>query len=119
MVLFVIAGALFASAIKASRAAALKIIFDTGQPGQVVRSGPYRYIRHPFYTVYILFWLGCAVATQDPVNVGYGLLLVPTLVVAALGEEKNFGRSERAADYAAYRQTAGLFWPRFWQIGGR
>ena len=75
--------------------------------------GPYRYIRHPFYASYILFWLGCAIATLHPVNVGYFLVLVPVYVISALKEEKGFEQSPSAADYKQYRQTAGLFWPKF------
>lgn len=111
--LFAVGGALFAWSVKASKGAALKFMFDRDSPRSILQSGPYRYIRHPFYTSYILEWLACAVATQHPVNVAYLFFLVLTLTMAALKEEKGFRKSPRAADYALYRQKAGMFWPKF------
>ena len=75
--------------------------------------GPYARIRHPFYASYVLFWLGCALATLHPVNIGYWLVLVPTLVLGALQEEQGFARSPLAEEYNRYRKVAGLMWPKF------
>ena len=111
--IFVASAALFAWSVHASRAAHLKLIFEPDQPKGVLRSGPYHYIRHPFYASYMLFWPGCAIATLHPVNVGYFLVLVPVYVFSALKEEKGFKQSPSAADYEQYRRTAGLFWPKF------
>ena len=110
--LFIVATMLFGWTLRASRSARLKLIFDPDSPQYILRAGPYRYVRHPFYASYILFWLGCAVATIHPVNIAYVLALVPLLILAAREEEKGFDRSPHAADYAAYRRSAGLFWPR-------
>ena len=111
--LFVVAGGLFAATMQASRAARLKLIFEPDNPQFILRSGPYRFIRHPFYASYVVYWLGCAVATLHPINIGYVLLVVPLLVMSAREEEKGFERSPHAADYQAYRRQAGLFWPKF------
>ena len=105
--------ALFVWAVQASRTARLKLIFEADEPQAVLRSGPFYYIRHPFYASYILFWLGCAVATLHPINVAYFLILVPVYVISALKEEAGFKRSPCASQYEQYRQTAGLFWPKF------
>lgn len=112
--LFIVAAALFIASIQASRSAQLKLIFDPRKPSFILRTGPYRYIRHPFYSSYILYWLGCAVATLHPINIAYIVLLVPILVVASRDEEKGFERTALAADYADYRRSAGLLWPRLW-----
>ena len=58
------------------------------------------------------FWLGCAIATLHPVNIGYFLILVPVYVMSALKEEEGFKQSSCAAEYEQYRQSAGLFWPK-------
>jgi len=112
LALMVPAAALFAWSLQASRAARLKLIFDADRPETILRAGPYNHIRHPFYAAYILFWGGCAVATQQPFNIAFAVLLVPLLVAAARAEERGFERSAQAAEYAAYRRSAGLFWPR-------
>lgn len=104
--------ALFWWAISASREARLKFVFDAGNPETLVTDGPYRYVRHPFYTSYLIFWTGWGIATWSiwalvPLA---GMLAMYTR--AALDEEKKFSRTQFAETYAAYRRRAGLFWPR-------
>ena len=112
LALFAITAGLFAWAIKATRAAALHVAFDSSPPSSFTTAGPYRYVRHPFYGAYIVFWLGCAVATQYALSVAFFLVISAIYTVAAFREERAFERTTHAADYAAYRQRAGLFWPR-------
>lgn len=103
---------LFVRTMRASREARLKLAFDPGHPHSVVRGGPYRFVRHPFYTSYLLFWLGWAIATWSPWSVLSLALMCAIYVLAARGEERKFANSPMAADYAAYRRTTGMFWPR-------
>ena len=51
---------LFGWAVLATRQNRPALAFAGERPNHVFRSGPYAYIRHPFYTSYLLFWLGCA-----------------------------------------------------------
>ena len=114
LVLFAVSAALFLWAVQASRAThRLKLIFEQDNPRFVLRSGPYAYIRHPFYASYNLFWLSCGLATLHTINLAYFLVLFPVYVVSALQEERGFKQSSRAAEYEQYRKTAGLFWPKF------
>lgn len=110
--LFVLAAVLFGAALWASRAARLKLIFEPDAPEAVLTEGPYRWIRHPFYASYILFWSGCAVATLQPFNIIYALVLAPLLAFAAKSEEAGFERSPHAEAYRDYQRRAGLFWPK-------
>lgn len=103
---------LFAWALQASRRGRLKLIFEQDRGGEVLRDGPYRFVRHPFYAAYIMFYGGCAVATLHPLNIAFAAGLAIVLTRAALAEEAGFDASPNAADYAAYRRTAGLFWPK-------
>ena len=112
LALFVASAALCLWAIAASRSAALKLAFDPHSPRSILEAGPYRYIRHPFYSAYIVFWTACAVATLHPVNVVLLPILAGAFVAAALGEERAFDRSPEAAAYAAYRHRAGMLWPK-------
>jgi protein-S-isoprenylcysteine O-methyltransferase Ste14 len=114
LALIVASGLLFAWAMRASRSARLRLIYDADAPQAMLRAGPFRSIRHPFYASYILFWSGCAIATLHPVNLAYAVLLVPVLVAAARAEERSFEASPLAAEYAAYRRAAGMFWPKLW-----
>jgi len=104
---------LFWRTIAASRAARLRLAFDPALPGSVLRDGPYRLVRHPFYTSYMLFWFGWSIAAWTLWALPPLVLMLAIYVIAARGEEGRFSRSPFAADYAAYRRQAGMFWPRW------
>jgi protein-S-isoprenylcysteine O-methyltransferase Ste14 len=110
--LFALSAALFGWTIWASRNARLKVIYHVDRPSRVLREGPYRYIRHPFYASYIPYWLGCAVATLHWVNMLFFVLVVPALIQAARREEEGFAKSSAAGEYADYKRQSGMFWPR-------
>jgi protein-S-isoprenylcysteine O-methyltransferase Ste14 len=99
-------------AIRATRKTPPTLAYDTDRPSFLLRHGPYRYVRHPFYLSYLLFWTGTAIATP-------GILpwLAPVVMLclyshAAGREERKFAGSELALAYAAYRKKAGMFLPR-------
>jgi len=104
---------LFWQAIAASRAARLRLAFDPTLPASVVRHGPYRVVRHPFYTSYMLFWVGWSVAAWSLWALPPLLVMLAVYIYAARGEEGRFARSPFANEYAAYRQQVGMFWPRW------
>lgn len=104
--------ALFVAAVKASRQARLRFAFTPEKPEGLVESGPYRYVRHPFYVSYIIFWSGWALATWSVLSLISVCILVALYVIAARREEDSFAHTPLAADYAAYRNKAGFFWPR-------
>jgi protein-S-isoprenylcysteine O-methyltransferase Ste14 len=103
---------LFWAAIRASRAARLKMAFDVQNPHALVTEGPYRYLRHPFYTSYLIFWIGLAIATWSLLALPSLCVIAAIYVAAALGEERKFARTGMSDEYAAYRQRTGFFWPR-------
>lgn len=104
--------ALFWAAIVASRDARLGLAFNKDKPDGIVTSGPYNHIRHPFYTSYLIFWAGWAVATWSWISVIPFIALTVIYVVAARGEEQKFLASDLAGNYAAYQKRTGFFWPR-------
>jgi protein-S-isoprenylcysteine O-methyltransferase Ste14 len=104
---------LFWAAIRASREARLRLAFDTENPDSLVTDGPYRYLRHPFYTSYQIFWSGWAIAVWSPWALAPLLAIVIVYVAAARGEERKFEKTALAGDYRAYKQRTGFFWPRF------
>lgn len=104
---------LFWAAIRASRKARLRLAFDTENPDSLVTDGPYRYLRHPFYTSYVIFWSGWAIAVWSPWALAPLLAIVGVYIAAARGEEAKFEKTALAGDYQAYKQRTGFFWPRF------
>jgi len=103
---------LFWWAIRASRAATLLLAFDPGNPLSFVSSGPYRYVRHPFYVSYTIFWGGWAIAVWSVWAVLPFLVMLGVYVSAARDEERKFSLTGMAADYADYRRRTGFFFPR-------
>ncbi len=102
----------FTWAIRATRRTPPTLAFDTDQPSFLLNHGPYRFVRHPFYLAYLMFWIATAA-------VAHGLLawLAPAVMAglyfhAATREEQKFAMSELNAAYMAYRARAGMFLPR-------
>lgn len=102
---------LFWWAIRTNSAIRLSAVFSLDLPLHLVKGGPYRFIRHPFYCSYLLAWFGGIAATGR-------LWLVPTVVVmiaiylrAARGEEQKFLRSTLAGDYVKYRERTAFLLP--------
>ena len=86
------------------------------EPVDFVCWGPYRYIRHPFYSAYILVLLSAMVCFLHPVMLvvfGYACLL---LGYTAAKEERNLLASRFGSGYANYRARTGRFLPRW--VGG-
>lgn len=103
---------LFYAAIKASRKARLRFVFDPEHPHSLVNEGPYRFVRHPFYVSYSIFWFGWAVATWSVWAIPSVIILLWLYISAARMEERNFAASSLSADYAEYSRRTGFFLPR-------
>ncbi|MGK6314537.1 methyltransferase family protein [Neorhizobium sp. DT-125] len=115
LILEIAAAALFWWAIWASRRASLRFAFDPTLPHGIVSEGPYRYLRHPFYSSYLMFWTGWAVACWSIWSPFPVIFFAILYVTAARMEERNFEASQLADEYRQYKRKTGFFTPR---IGG-
>ena len=88
--------ALFWWAIVTSRKARLRFAFAPDDPHSLLTDGPYGYVRHPFYTSYIIFWIGWGIATWSIWAVVPVAGIAILYVFAALDEEKKFSRTPLA-----------------------
>lgn len=79
---------LFGWAWHATRDSPLPLAFSTTQSLGLVTSGPYRFVRHPFYVAYSLTWLAGTIAAPNVVVVAASATLVALYVDAARGEER-------------------------------
>lgn len=82
-------------------------------PGAVCDTGPYRYVRHPFYSSYMLAFVAVAIAFPSLVVSAVCVLNIGLFVYMALDDERVLLGSAIAADYQAYRGRVGMFVPRF------
>lgn len=113
LVVIALAFALFLWAIRHSKQKNLSLAFDdeTRVDG-IITTGPWRYVRHPFYMSYILFWLGCALGTTHPTSVVVFATLLFIYVYSARHEERQLKQGRYAQAYLEYQQNAGFLLPK-------
>ena len=102
---------LFCWTLATTRRRMLGLACGGDAPVSLHRRGPFEYVRHPLYTSYLVFWSAGAVAA------GGLFWIVPLAMgvvysVIARGEERGFELSPLAAEYRAYREETGMFFPR-------
>lgn len=112
LILYLSSFALFWSAFYSNRKRPLPHCFTGTAPQHLVTSGPYQYVRHPFYVSYLLVWIAGAVVLNRaefwiPVGVMTGLY-----VYAARKEEQSFLISGLRNAFLIHRKRAGFFLPR-------
>ena len=110
---------LFWQAIRASRSARLRLAFDENNPHGLVTAGPYRYVRHPFYVSYLLFWTGWSIAIWHPTVLAPLAIIIAIYVFAARMEERKFAATQLSGEYAAYRARVGFLWPKLSSLSVR
>lgn len=80
--------------------------------GNLLTSGPFAIVRHPFYMSYILVWTSTTVIFNS-VFLWFTLLyLITFYFMSARDEEKIILSSEHSKEYFEYRQRVGMFLPR-------
>ena len=108
--------ALFAATVRAVRSRRLATIFTKSEPQWVNMHGPYRFVRHPFYTAYCITYLACFVGSPGAATFGCAALMIGVYLTAARLEERTFATSDLSREYAAYKARTGMFLPK---LGGR
>lgn len=109
--------ALYWLTIRESSAANLLSAFDEKNPHGLLKTGPYGYVRHPFYTSYLLLWGGWAVAAWSIWAIVPVAGMAATYWAASRDEEGKFSTTTMADDYAEYRKSTGRFFPKLFKAG--
>jgi protein-S-isoprenylcysteine O-methyltransferase Ste14 len=78
-------------------------------PSAVCESGPYRYVRHPFYLSYAIAFLGMLVATATSIAAVVFALAITLFSYMARDDELTLENSRLGPAYCAYRRRVGLF----------
>ena len=103
--------ALFWWAVKTTRQRRLTLAFSKDQPAFIHMSGPYSWIRHPFYSSYLLFWIGTALATATWLFwiVPFAMAIIYWRAIRI--EEAKFSSSSMSSEYMAYKSRTGMLLP--------
>jgi protein-S-isoprenylcysteine O-methyltransferase Ste14 len=81
-------------------------------PQSVCVAGPYRFVRHPVYSSYLLAFLAMLVAFPNAVSAAVFVINLVFIIYAAAAEERVLASSPLASGYSAYKNSAGMFLPR-------
>jgi protein-S-isoprenylcysteine O-methyltransferase Ste14 len=109
--LYVLAQGLFWWARSAHGGERPAFAFIATKPAFLTQTGPYRFIRHPFYTAYLLVWLAGAVVSAQPWLLLTTVGMTAFHYVAARQEEQSFAQTDLAGAYRNYKQRTGMFFP--------
>ncbi|HSD18924.1 MAG TPA: isoprenylcysteine carboxylmethyltransferase family protein [Anaeromyxobacter sp.] len=110
--------ALFLWAARANRDRPLMLAFAATAPEHLQTRGPYAFVRHPFYTSYLLAFLGGLVAAATPWLVPAVALGALTYWRAASREERSFAESPLCDTHREYAARVGMFVPRVFTLRG-
>ncbi len=111
LVMAVLAIALYVLAVRATHGQGFWRAFSTRTPPKVVDSGIYGYLRHPFYTSYMIYWLAwCALNSFHVVSLLIAAVMIGVYVAAALKEERLL-TSSFGEQYIRYALGTRMFVP--------
>lgn len=83
----------------------------------LVRSGPYRLVRHPMYSSYLLLFMGTFLVSGNWVVGSCGTAIIATLMTVRLAREEALLVEKFGAEYEEYRSTTGMFIPMTHRLG--
>jgi protein-S-isoprenylcysteine O-methyltransferase Ste14 len=104
--------ALYESARRVITGRGLSVVLSGEVPQSVCVEGPYRYVRHPVYSSYVLAFLAMWIAFPNAAGATLLVINLVLFIYAAAAEERVLASSPLAASYAAYKNSAGMFLPR-------
>lgn len=98
--------------VKLGRLFTFRVAIQTGH--QIVRSGPYRYVRHPSYSGLLAACLGLGLALENWLSLLVMIVLPASAIVLRIIVEERALRSALGADYRDYSATTPRLLPLVW-----
>jgi protein-S-isoprenylcysteine O-methyltransferase Ste14 len=86
---------------------------------RLVRTGPYRFVRHPMYSSYLLLFIGAFLVSGNWVVGLSGTGVIVTLMTVRIAREEALLLERFGAEYEEYRATTGMFIPMTHRLPGR
>lgn len=103
---------LFGWSVGTSGRRTLSLAFGDSRSTRLLTEGPYAVVRHPFYTSYLLFWIGGVLVAP---TVWTAVSLVVMIVIyrqASRREDEGLAR-HFPAEFPQWRSKTGAFFPKW------
>lgn len=110
---------LFHATRRGSPPRCLPVAFEDASPRRVVAEGPHRFIRHPFYVSYMLYWVAIVLSAPSVVTAAGAASIIVMYMVTAAREERSLLKSPLGSEYREYQRRTGQFVPRptaLWKV---
>ena len=101
--------AIFWWAVKTNSVEQLEFAYTSTTEKQLIKTGPFAWVRHPFYLAYLMTWSGYTLYVQSKGSVMIMLTMFFLFIHAAIIEERELLESQ---DYGEYQDKVGMFLPR-------
>lgn len=113
IVMYTAAIVLFLSAIESAKRTRLQRSFvDYPLPDRLITDGPFKWVRHPFCSGYLLGGLAGPIAIDHWLPIVLAVPVVIVVIAAAVREEQVWLSSPaRSEEYREYRRRTGMFIP--------
>jgi protein-S-isoprenylcysteine O-methyltransferase Ste14 len=79
---------------------------------KLLTEGPYALVRHPFYTSYIIFWVGGIALACSVFTLASAVLLIAIYFHTARSEDKVLAQ-RFAGEFAEWHRKTGAFFPKW------
>ena len=100
-------------ALASNRPGNFNIRPEPKEGGRLVTHGPYRWVRHPMYTLFFLQATGILLLTRNWFIGGVYILGLSLVMIARVAREERTMLEKFGDAYRAYIQTTGRFLPKF------
>lgn len=90
-------------------------IFSSDTPSVLIKTGLYRYIRNPYYSIYILSYASLSFVLNSPILIANSAAIFLIYYTAARLEEKKFMASPLSDEYGEYVSNTGRFFPKIFK----
>lgn len=90
----------------------LTVCYSNDLPEHLMKKGPYKFVRHPFYISYILNYISGFILSLNPISLISVFIMTLLYYHAAKTEENKFKISSLSNEYEIYKKETGMFFPK-------
>jgi len=81
----------------------------------LIRTGPYRWVRHPIYTALLGMFLGSSFVSYWGLG-AIGFFIACYAYIRKIHLEERYLRTAFGSEHEEYRKATGVLLPRLWKI---